>query len=173
MKQIDLVDIIIVDSFARHADRLAEDTDFAAWLFTIARNRYRSHRRSAVLDLARAVLFSREPAPVAPGPEGAADARAEVATLEGALRSLAAGHREVLLLGAVEGLEAAQVAMVLGIREDAARKRQSPRSTTSSPWYQSARSPETVSRWLYDESSPFFSYVSSSRSEASRTSICC
>ena len=50
MKQIDLVDIIIVDSFARHADRLAEDTDLAAWLFTIARNRYRSHRRSAVED---------------------------------------------------------------------------------------------------------------------------
>ncbi|WP_437924932.1 RNA polymerase sigma factor [Sorangium sp. So ce291] len=108
---------------ARHADRLVEDTDLAAWLFTIARNRYRSHRRSAVLDLARAVLFSREPAPAAPGPEAAADARAEVAALEGALRSLAAGHREVLLLGAVEGLEAAQVAKVLGIREDAARKR--------------------------------------------------
>ncbi|WP_437740723.1 RNA polymerase sigma factor [Sorangium sp. So ce1504] len=108
---------------ARHAGRLAEDTDLAAWLFTIARNRYRSHRRSALLDLARAALFSREPAPAAPEPEGTADARADVAALEAALRDLAAVHREVLLLGAVEGLDTAQVAQVLGIREDAARKR--------------------------------------------------
>ncbi|WP_437587123.1 RNA polymerase sigma factor [Sorangium sp. So ce1000] len=108
---------------ARHAGRLAEDTDLAAWLFTIARNRYRSHRRSSLLDLARAALFSREPAPAAPEPEGAADARADVAALEAALCGLAQVHREVLLLGAVEGLDTAQVAQVLGIREDAARKR--------------------------------------------------
>ncbi|WP_437671772.1 RNA polymerase sigma factor [Sorangium sp. So ce131] len=122
----DVADDLFQDTWlavARHADRLAEDTDLCAWLFTIARNRYRSHRRSALIDLARAALFSREPARPAPEPEGAADARADVAALEAALRELPAVHREVLLLGAVEGLEAAQVAGVLGIREDAARKR--------------------------------------------------
>src|SRR5215510_3441541 len=34
-------------SIARHAARLAPDTDLAAWIFTIARNRFRSSRRRA------------------------------------------------------------------------------------------------------------------------------
>lgn len=108
---------------ARHADRLVEGTDLAAWLFTIARNRYRSHRRWAVLDLARAALLSRESESAAPAPEGLAGARAEVAALEAALASVSAAHREVLLLCAVEELETAQVAGILGIREEAVRKR--------------------------------------------------
>jgi RNA polymerase sigma-70 factor (ECF subfamily) len=110
-------------SVARSADRLDEDTDLAAWLFTVARNRYRSWRRWAVLDFTRRELFAREADEVAPGPEAAATARAEVAELAAALARIAPAHREVLLLALVEGLETAQVAEVLGIREDAARKR--------------------------------------------------
>ncbi len=52
------------------------------------------------------------------------------------------------------------------------RADQSPRSTTSSPWYQSAQSavsPEIVTCETYDESSPFISSVSSSTSAASST----
>jgi len=108
---------------ARHAERLEEGTDLRAWLFTVARNRYRSHRRWSVLDLSRVSLFASEPEGEFPGPEGAAAARAEVAAVEEALSGIAPAHREVLLLSAVEGLDSAQVAAVLGIREDAARKR--------------------------------------------------
>jgi RNA polymerase sigma-70 factor (ECF subfamily) len=108
---------------ARHAERLEDGTDLRAWLFTVARNRYRSYRRWSVLDLGRLDLFGREPMPEASGPEGAAAARAEVAAVEEALRALPAAHREVLLLAGVEGLDSGQVAAVLGIRDDAARKR--------------------------------------------------
>jgi RNA polymerase sigma-70 factor, ECF subfamily len=122
----DLAEDLFQDTWlaaARNADRLAEGTDLAAWLFTIARNRYRSHRRWAVLDLARAALLSSEPPAAARGPEGLASARAEVAALEEALGSVSAAHREVLLLVAVEQLETPQVAAILGLREEAVRKR--------------------------------------------------
>ena len=122
----DVAEDLVQDTWllvARHADRIEEGTDLAAWLFTVARNRYRSWRRWAVLDLTRLDLLAREPTPATATPEGAAAARAEVAALEDALGRIAPAHREVLLLAAVEGLESAQVAEVLGIREDAARKR--------------------------------------------------
>src|SRR6476660_8910353 len=83
-------------SIARHAARLEPDTDLAAWIFTVARNRFVSSRRRAD--------------PTAPGPDGAA---AEILgpppsddpgcrDLERALASLPEIHREVLLLVGVE-----------------------------------------------------------------------
>jgi DNA-directed RNA polymerase specialized sigma24 family protein len=104
-------------SIARHATRLAPDTDLAAWIFTVARNRFISSRRR--IDVA------------APGP----DAFVKIASgaspaddpgcrdLARALASLPEVHREVLLLVGVEGLEIAQAAAVLAIRPDAARQR--------------------------------------------------
>src|SRR4051794_3834787 len=38
---------------ARHASRLADDTNLRAWLFTVATHLCRSHRRWRVLDLER------------------------------------------------------------------------------------------------------------------------
>lgn len=119
---------------ARYAERLEEDTDLKAWLFTVARNRYRSYRRWAVLGWSRSEPISVEPEGDAPGPEVAAAARAEVAAVEEGLRELGAAHREVLLLAAVEGLDSTQVAAVLGIREDAARKRLSRARAELAEW---------------------------------------
>ena len=79
-------------------------------------------------------LFASEPEGESPGPEGAAAARAEVAAVEEALSRIAPAHREVLLLSAVEGLDSAQVAAVLGIREDAARKRLSRARAELAEW---------------------------------------
>lgn len=108
---------------AQHAGRLAEDTDLAAWLFTVARNRYRSWRRWAVLDGARLETMAQEPIEPAAEPDQETSARRTAAALSDALLLLSAADRELLLLTAVEGLEAPQVAVILGLRPDAVRQR--------------------------------------------------
>src|SRR5262245_58142405 len=106
-------------SIARHAVRLARDTDLAAWIFTIARNRFLSSRRRA--DVAGAAPDPATLAADAAGPPPADDPGCR--DLERALASLPDVHREMLLLVGVEGLEVGQAAAVLSIRPDAARQR--------------------------------------------------
>ncbi len=108
---------------ARHAHRLEEQSELLPWLYTIARNKHRSSRRFLLFDLRRKERFALEPSrgPLAPDEQVAA--RAEAAKVASAFEALADAHREVLLLSLVEGLETRQVAAVLGLREDAVRKR--------------------------------------------------
>jgi RNA polymerase sigma-70 factor (ECF subfamily) len=110
---------------ARHAPRLAEDTDLAAWLFRVARNAWVSHRRWSMLDVSRLVALQEDV--VAPartiGGEERADAARAVARLEAAIASLPAASREVLLLVGVEGFEQEQAATILGISYAALRQR--------------------------------------------------
>ncbi len=108
---------------ARHAGDVTEDTELGAWLFTIARNRYRSHRRWAFLDFTQRERLTHEPVDHAPSPDRSAEARAEAAAVTEAFARLAPAHREILLLVVVEGLETAQVATVLGLKPDAVRQR--------------------------------------------------
>jgi RNA polymerase sigma-70 factor, ECF subfamily len=108
---------------ARHAGDVNEDTDLGAWLFTIARNRFRSHRRWAFLDFTQRERLTHEPTDHAPAPDRAAEARAEATAVTEAFARLAPAHREVLLLAVVEGLETAQVGAVLGLKPDAVRQR--------------------------------------------------
>lgn len=108
---------------AKHAGDLTEETDLGAWLFTIARNRFRSHRRWAFLDFAQRERLTHEPQEHAPSPDRTAEARAEVAAVTAAFARLTPAHREVLLLAVVEGMETAQVGAVLGLKPDAVRQR--------------------------------------------------
>jgi RNA polymerase sigma-70 factor (ECF subfamily) len=111
-------------ALARAAPGLRPDTDLAAWLFTVARNAFRSHVRWARLDLSRWVAFCDDVCPTpAPGPEAVAARSRLVSAVEEALTRLPAAHREVLLLVAVEGLDQSQVAQVLGISYPALRQR--------------------------------------------------
>jgi RNA polymerase sigma-70 factor (ECF subfamily) len=110
---------------ARSAPRLEEDTDLAAWLFTVARNAFVSWRRWAMLDISRIVAIGDEAMAVAGGalPDDAAEASRSLVALERALAGLPAAHREVLLLVGVEGFEQEQAAEILGVRYDAFRQR--------------------------------------------------
>jgi RNA polymerase sigma factor (sigma-70 family) len=111
-------------SLARHATRLAEDTRLCAWLYTVARNHYRSHRRWALLDAARLrELGLGRPDQPPPSPEILTEAGEAERRIEHALARLPVRYREVLLLVAVEGVEPAQAAEILGLRPDALRQR--------------------------------------------------
>ena len=117
----EVADDLLQETFvklARAAPKLAPDTRLDAWLFTVARNAYRSHRRWEVLDLSRFVATEADAAE----PSGAS-ARLDVEVLERALLALPEAERELLLLVGVEGLEQDAVADMLKLRPDALRKR--------------------------------------------------
>jgi RNA polymerase sigma-70 factor, ECF subfamily len=108
---------------ARGAGRLRDDTDLRAWLFTVARNRHRSYRRWAVLDIARLLELGSGPTELAVAPDQDAEARAAAARAEAAFAQLSDAHREVLLLMVGEGLDATQAGAVLGLSPEAVRQR--------------------------------------------------
>jgi RNA polymerase sigma-70 factor (ECF subfamily) len=108
---------------ARHAHRLEPDTRLLPWLYTIARNAHRSARRFAFFDRRKREAFGLEPASGPRAPDDEADARRRAARCERAFGALGDAQREVLLLALVEGLTHAEVAAVLGLREEAVRKR--------------------------------------------------
>jgi RNA polymerase sigma-70 factor (ECF subfamily) len=108
---------------ARHAHKLAPDTELAAWLFTVARNAAASHRRWARLDATRIVLWGlRARDKHQQNPEGAATAAADMKRLDAQLQRLNAGEREVLLLAA-EGFTPQEIAPMLGLSDDNTRQR--------------------------------------------------
>ncbi|HEY3359444.1 MAG TPA: RNA polymerase sigma factor [Polyangia bacterium] len=108
---------------ARHATRLRADTNLRAWLFTVARNQFRSYRRWAVLDAdrLREVGLGGRAAPPSPFEDAAATETER--RLEGALAALPVKYREALLLVAVEGLGQEEVAPMLGLSPENLRQR--------------------------------------------------
>src|SRR5258706_11885757 len=82
-------------SAARAAPRLREDTRLAAWLFTIARNAWVSHRRWSMLDLSRLVTIGDDAHFAAGGlaPDAALASSEGVARIERALGALPAPLR--------------------------------------------------------------------------------
>jgi len=101
---------------ARHAPRLAPDTDLGAWLYAVGRNCYRSYRRWALLDQQRLHEYGLWPRSGRDGaPEALAAAGEEQERLAAALQRLPLKYREALLLVGVEGFTPEQAAATLGL----------------------------------------------------------
>lgn len=110
---------------ARFAPRLREDTRLDVFLFTVARNVYRSHQRWAFVDMDRTLTLGQwalsEPAE--PSPFDMRSATELQRQLDQALRKLSVTYREALLLVAVQRMDTADAAQVLGISVEALRQR--------------------------------------------------
>jgi RNA polymerase sigma-70 factor (ECF subfamily) len=111
---------------ATHARALPADVNLRAWLFTVARNLYRSHRRWRIVDLERLRLWRAAAvarAAGAPSPHDDAAGRETARRLEDALAALPIAEREMVLLVGVEGFGPSEAAAIAGIRPEAARQR--------------------------------------------------
>ncbi|MCC6649325.1 MAG: RNA polymerase sigma factor, partial [Polyangiaceae bacterium] len=121
----DVADDLLQDTFlslARAAPTLRDDTDVGAYLFTIARNAYRSHRRWSLLDVAR-WFAAPHPDTTDPRYEERMDATAATRRLERELAALADDQREAVLLVCVEGMSCDDAAAIAGVPAATLRKR--------------------------------------------------
>ncbi len=107
-----------------HAELLHPDTRLAAWLFTVARNLYWTHRRAARLHEAVAGVSMLWPAAESwPSPFDLTAAGELERRIERALAALPPQHREVLLLVGYEGLTPSEAATVCKVTPEALRQR--------------------------------------------------
>lgn len=110
---------------AEEAPWLRDDTVLRAWLFTVARNAFLSHRRWSLLDGSRLDELLRwgRGSRHETTPEDQAQTSQEARALERAYRELPLKYREALALTAGEGLEPTEAAQILGIKPEAFRQR--------------------------------------------------
>jgi RNA polymerase sigma-70 factor (ECF subfamily) len=111
---------------ATYAPRLQPDTRLTAWLFTVARNLHRSHRRWAWLTGQRLLALTYETlthTADAPSPFESLCADDAQRRLERALADVPEKYREALLLVCVEGLSPSEASAVAGITAENLRQR--------------------------------------------------
>jgi RNA polymerase sigma-70 factor, ECF subfamily len=108
---------------ARNVHRLRENSELLPWLYAIARNKHRNAIRFRLVDQKRreGIVGEAVTSPLEPDVE--TDARRRAARVARAFASLPEAYREVLLLSVVEGLPTVDIGKILGLREDAVRKR--------------------------------------------------
>jgi RNA polymerase sigma-70 factor (ECF subfamily) len=125
----ELAEELLQETFLRlaaHGTRLRPDTDLRAWLFTVARNLWRSHRRWSWLDGQRLLELAARAASAGardPTPHELAAASEAGRTVERALAELSDANREVAVLVLIEKLEPGEAAVVLGLPPDTVRQR--------------------------------------------------
>ena len=107
-----------------HGERLREDSQLGAWLFTVARNLYVSYCRSRMLEDVHAPdLIGLWPSGCPSSPFEATAGHEFGVRLEAALAELPLQYREALLLVAIEGLTPSEAAQVCGVSAEAMRQR--------------------------------------------------
>jgi RNA polymerase sigma-70 factor (ECF subfamily) len=111
--------------WVRHRGRLPPDVNLRAWLFTVARNLYRSHRRWAWVDGQRLAELAARAVGIDAGPTPAEiQAATETArTVERALAAMPESLREVAVLVWIQHLEPREVAPILQLEPEAVRQR--------------------------------------------------
>lgn len=124
----DLAEDLLQETFlrlARHGPGLREDTRLAPWLFKVAHNLWRSHRRWVLIDLDRLQKLSLWSSLDEPqeSPFELTTASELQRRLERALARLPEKYREPLLLVAVEKMEPRDAAEVMGMKPEALRQR--------------------------------------------------
>jgi RNA polymerase sigma-70 factor (ECF subfamily) len=109
----------------RRVGTLRPDSNLGAWLFTVARNLYWSHRRASALEddvdpaaLSLWPITAPDPSPYELAAGGELESK-----FDQALQCLTAQQREVLLLVIREGLTPGEAADVCGITAEALRQR--------------------------------------------------
>ena len=108
----------------RSSDELREDTRLGPWLFTVARNLYRSHCRSRLREEAYTSEFALLwPAEVSRSPHDLACMGQLEERLGAALDDLPPLYREAVLLVGVEGFSPSEAASVCGATAEALRQR--------------------------------------------------
>ncbi|MFZ5482364.1 MAG: RNA polymerase sigma factor [Myxococcota bacterium] len=123
---VEVAEELVQETFVRlvrHAPRFADGTRIGAWLFTVARNLWISHRRWAWVDGTRLLEVAWAPRRGSPTPADHFAASEAQARVERAVAALPEVQREVFLLVVGEGLDPAEAAAVLGITPEAARQR--------------------------------------------------
>jgi RNA polymerase sigma-70 factor (ECF subfamily) len=124
----DLAEDLLEETWLRlvaRAVHLRSDTRLGPWLFTVARNLYRSHCRARLVEESHAAglmglwpFGAPQPSPFEVSAAGEIERR-----LEGAIAALPLASREALLLVPVEGLDAAEAAAICGVSVEALRQR--------------------------------------------------
>jgi RNA polymerase sigma-70 factor (ECF subfamily) len=117
---------LLQETFVRlgiYAADLAADVPLLPWLFTVARNLYRSEQRKQTGWLRRLSMIQKHLDAPPSTPYSLAVAADHERRLEAALLALPEVYREALLLVAVEQLDLENAAQVLGISNAALRKR--------------------------------------------------
>lgn len=125
-RQPELAEDLLQETFVRlgrHAGQLGDDTPLLPWLYTVARNLYRSDQRKRVGWLRRLTLLRADFEAPVPTPWTLSVGRDDSRRLEAALLGLADAYREALLLVCVDGLSGEEAARVLGIEPATLRKR--------------------------------------------------
>jgi RNA polymerase sigma-70 factor (ECF subfamily) len=121
----DLLGEVWLRAYARRQQYDERWPNARPWLYGIARNVLREHRRHARPDVSFGERGARWDASEDPWPavDDRLDATAQMARLRHALAQLASGDRDVLLLVTWEGLTPAEAAIALGIPAGTARSR--------------------------------------------------
>jgi RNA polymerase sigma-70 factor (ECF subfamily) len=123
----DAAEDVTADTFLK-AFRAADRYDAArgqprTWIFRIAQNTLRDHQRRARIRRHLPLATMRDLASDSPSPEERLLWEEQVARLLSALGDLAERDRELISLRYGSGLDTAEVAEVLGVRESAVRTR--------------------------------------------------